>query len=222
AEHWRLPHALQDVMWLHNQPARMLPDAPHRPLIGVVTVADAMARRLHLGWSGAHARHPDVDALFEEFGFEPRLIPSIEKALQREVAQRTRDLGLGTPDEPGVLLECIRRANGRLGQLSTLLAQRSAAAAAHTRALRAIAQFHAPADARRSLPETQADVIRWAIDALGVGFYAVLVQTRAGAPWSVLRADDRGRSATHWVLDEPPGGRDLSQLCDPDARSLDE
>lgn len=222
AEHWRLPHALQDVMWLHNQPARMLPEAPHRPLIGLVTAADALVRRLHLGWSGAHGPAQELEAVFTEFGFEPRLIGAIEKALQRQVAQRTADLGLGDPDEPEVLLNCIRRANSRLGQMSGLLAQRAAAASAHTKALTAIAQFHAPNESRRSLPDAQSDVIRSATETLGRGFYAVLVQTRAGAPWSVLRVDEHGRSATHWVLDEPPGGRDLCELCDPGARSLDE
>ena len=222
AEHWRLPHALIDVMWLHNQPARMLPKAPHRPLIGLVTIADALVRRMHLGWSGAHGPIPDLDALFTEFGFEPRCIPQIERALQRQVAQRTADLGIGEPDEPGVLLDCIRRANQRLGQLSGHLAHRAAVAAASNRALSAIAEFHAQLDSRRTLPDAQSGVIRSAVDALGPAFYAVLVQTRSGAPWSVLRVDAQGRSSTHWVLESPPGQRDLSELCDPMSRGLDE
>lgn len=222
AEHWRLPHALIDVMWLHNQPARMLPPTPHRPLIGLVTVADALARRMHLGWSGAHGPAPDVEARFSEFGFEPRSIPAIERALQKQVAQRTADIGIGEPDEPEVLLGCIRRANARLGQLSGLLAHRAAVAGAHTRALAAITEFHALIDSRRTLPDAQSGVIRSAVDTLGRGFYAVLIQTRSGAPWSVLRVDAQGRASTHWVLESPPGHRDLSELCDPMSRGLDE
>jgi len=40
AEHWALPHAVQDVIWLHNQPAVSLPDVPHRPLISIAACAE--------------------------------------------------------------------------------------------------------------------------------------------------------------------------------------
>ncbi len=224
AEYWRLPHSLQDVLWLHNQPASLLPDVPHRPLIALVTVADALVRRLHLGWSGGEARGVDVEARFREFGFEPRLIPIVEREIHQQVAARSADLGLSEPDGPGVLLECIRRANSKLGLLSAQLAARASSSAAHARALAGVADFHdSPApDSPRSLPEAMGSVVRSASGALGAGFYAAVVQSRAGAPWSVLRLDAQGRGSPHWVLDQPPGNRDLRELCDPASASLDQ
>ncbi|PKL33651.1 MAG: hypothetical protein CVV40_00510, partial [Planctomycetes bacterium HGW-Planctomycetes-2] len=223
AEHWRLPHALQDVLWLHNQPAASLPDVPHRALIGLVTVADALAHHLHLGWSGGEARGAEVEARFREFGFDPKIIPFVLRELPREVAARSADLGLNEPDGPGVLLGCIRRANSRLGRLSARLSRRAAEGVAGARALAAITEFHdaAVTDATRSLREAMEAVVRSASGALGAGFHAAVVQSRAGAPWSVLRLDALGRSSPHWLLDAPPGERDLRELCDPASAALD-
>ncbi|MCZ6612196.1 MAG: HDOD domain-containing protein, partial [Planctomycetota bacterium] len=44
AEHWQLPQRMIDVIWLHGQPVNALPEGPNRPLIALVSLADAIAR----------------------------------------------------------------------------------------------------------------------------------------------------------------------------------
>ena len=45
AEQWRLPHRLQDCIWLHGSPFKSLPQLAHRRLIGLVTLADFVVRQ---------------------------------------------------------------------------------------------------------------------------------------------------------------------------------
>ena len=53
AEHWRLGKALESVIWLHHQAADAIPDKiPDRKLVLVVALADCIARRQHIGFSG--------------------------------------------------------------------------------------------------------------------------------------------------------------------------
>ncbi len=219
AEHWGLPHALQDVIWLHGQPREVLPPVAHRPLIGVVSVADTLARTQHLGWSGNFAPAPDAADQAKAYGLTRTNIARILQDLPGRVADRARELGLDDGDDSSLLISSLGRANRRLGQLHTLLEQRAGSAVRHERALDAMREFLARCGARTGFGAVLAEVARSAAAVLGPGEYSIVFQTRPGSPWLVHRLGTDGNPIAHSTL-EPPEGAPLSELTgSPSVRS---
>lgn len=123
ADLWGLPPALRETIAGHGTPIDRLPEGEHRALVGVVGVADALCRRLGLGWSGNYAAEPDDRALAERVGLSwPRIEGQIAR-LYESTSARCRDLGLGEEPSQQLLVESILRANARLGRLNQELGE---------------------------------------------------------------------------------------------------
>jgi signal transduction histidine kinase/HD-like signal output (HDOD) protein len=192
AEHWGLPHALQDVMWLHSQPAESLPDLPHKPLIGIVNAARSLTRELMLGWSGDFSNVPELEGaagVCRSFGLDHALARGTIPRLHEETAYRCAVLGLDKPTSADLMLESIASANQRLARLNTLLQHRSLRSEEQSRAIACISDFQSTWRPGRNVSETLGDVAASARSWLGAGFFAIVIQTRAGEPWQLHRFD---------------------------------
>lgn len=211
AEHWRLPAALADSMWLYGQPIDSLPDLPHRNIIGIVGVARALCRHLHLGWSGDF-NHPEPlegpRGICGQFGLSAELVQASVSRLHESVLHRCRVLGLGDQTTPELLMEAVAAANRRLGRLSATFEQRSRQSQRQGAVLQAISEFHAAGSAGRpgrGVIETLGDVVRSASGILGRGFYGVVYQLRDGDPWQLCQFAADGRPTRSQVIETPPG-----------------
>lgn len=215
AEHWALPHALQDVIWLHNQPAMSLPDAPHRGLISIVTVAQSMTRRLLIGWSGNYAPTRPIEEICAEHGLDAAACTAIEGELFDRLAVRATSLGLDDADNDGVLLDSIAEANRQLGQLNTQLNAESARTRTQQRVLEAIDRFHADGVLRSALPDAMGAVARSAASVFGTSRpVGMLWQSRPGAAWQFRQFAATGKPMAEIKLGLPPTGEDLRSLTD--------
>lgn len=129
AERWGLPGVLREVMARHSLAYDEMPESPHRGTIAVVGLADAICRRLGLGWSGNHA---PVSAerereLAERAGLSWSRVEGVIPRVYESASARCRDLGLGEEPSQRLLVESILRANARLGRLNQELAEANAA-----------------------------------------------------------------------------------------------
>lgn len=233
-EHWGLPHSLLDTIWLHDQPASALPDVAHKNLICVVTAADALARRLHLGWSGSTMLPPPVESLCADLKLDPVRMTNLQVNLHESLADRCRELGLGDEPLPALMLDSILAANDRLAKLNHTLINRAATARRQGRSLAAISSFLAGsrgtqtvADALGSIAASAASLtLESSAGAAAPGphlFLATIYQSRSGS-YSGDNASARPWRLTHHAVDgatihtqdiEPPGdvdGRPLDLL----------
>ncbi len=96
------------------------------PLVKLVTLADAVCRRLHLGWSGNHAARPSVDKLAASMGVPTETIRGLYSKIYEATSERQRDLGLAENPSEKLFVEAILQANARLGMLNTRLAETNA------------------------------------------------------------------------------------------------
>lgn len=224
AEHWALPHALQDVMWLHGQRYGTLPDLPHKSVIGMVTVSRALCRSLHLGWYGDAGPVTPVADLCAETGLDVGRIQTVVPGLHEAVAERCEVLGLDAPTTPELLLQSIVNANRQLSRMNDVLAERSKTSCQQARVLSAISAFHAGGRPGRSVVDAFAAVVRSASELIGVGFYAVVFQSRPDDPWQMCQFSSEGQMLRCVVLDAPPGpggaGQSLARLADPAQMSV--
>lgn len=214
AEHWGLPEPIQHLVWLHGQPPAALPDTPDRALIGAVTVAKAVCRRLHLGWSGDFGPAPDADRLWAEMGLKVGGVSLIAEPLHNAVADRLKILGLDDTTPPSLLLEGLSNANRQLSDLNIALQERAALSHSQARVLEAIDHFHALSVSARTVAETMSAVARSAWKAFGPGFYGVLAEGEPDAPWRMVQLDASGEPKAPCLLEALPDRLAGGKLAD--------
>ncbi len=217
AEHWSLPHALQDVMWLHGQPLSALPEVKHRTLIGLITLCDAIVRRHHLGWSGDYCEPPTIGELTKQLGLDEQKVTETIPRLHEALAKRASDLGLGDHTSPDIVVQSITAANQRLSRLHQMCRERSLASRRQTRVLQAIGRFTSAARPGASVADVLAEVVATFKSLAGPGFIATLYQSRDGEAWRLTRYHADGMPATSALLQQP---RDADGV-DLDLRGLD-
>ncbi|MBL4702428.1 MAG: HDOD domain-containing protein [Phycisphaeraceae bacterium] len=215
AEQWRLPHKLQDCIWLHGADPSTLPQLEHRRLIGLINLADLIVRRQHLGFSGNFNVKESPTRLATELGFNPEIVSQIEKTLLEEVEKRSAILGLGDVPTRELYHESIQRANEELGRLNNALERRSRTAGTQSKILGAIAQFHAQAVPGRNLQDIVSAVVRSALSVVDKGFMTMIWQpqsTDIERKWMVVQFGDNARLIHCELIDPPPHSPNLNEL----------
>lgn len=208
-EHWGLPEAVARVAWLYGRPSSTLQHEPEAKLIGVVTLAKALCREMHLGWSGEFGPAPAAARLCTELGLPIATLTEITAPLHQSVADRLAVLGLDEATTPKLMLESLTNANQQLVRLNAALSERAQQASAQAAVLEAIAAFHVDLRAARSLSEVASAVIASARRAMGDGFFAMLILEPGDTQWQLLRFDERGKFAASALLDPPAGARGI-------------
>ena len=231
AEQWRLPHRIQDCIWLHGSSFDTLPKLEHRKLVGLVTLCDIIARRLHLGYSGNHRFQLDRAELIEQLGLEADAVDEHVLKLPELIAERGKALGIAETPSREMMARSIQQANAALGRLNSAVNQKARVAQQQQKVLEAIGQFHAAATPGRSVQDVLDAVVESAVRLLGPGFYAVIYPAedvgaadQPDAPhneWLVSQYAADGRP-THWqYVPAPTGSPDLSQLDASQPLSMD-
>lgn len=141
AEHWGLHASLRDSIWLHSRPAASIPETPHSGLITAVTLANALARSLRIGWSGDFSPPPSLSAIARSWAISGTTLDELTVPLFEEVAARVAALGLDRVTSPQLLTSAIVSANGELAAMAAQLRGASWEASRREAALDAIREF---------------------------------------------------------------------------------
>lgn len=214
AEHWRLPHSLGDVLWLHGQRWDSLPELPHRAQIGLVTLADAMARSQCIAPAGHGMHGENIEELCDQLGLDRTVIGQLSASLHQEVANRAESLGLKFEHDPTSLLHALGRANEALGRVNSAMRQRAFLAQRQTQTLNAITQFYDSAGPSQSVVAVMGKVVESAAGIFGGGFFAVLYQPRVKDLWQFIQFATDGRPLRSQLIEPPPGSTAVSDLAD--------
>lgn len=180
AEQWHLPHFLQDCIWLHGSPYETIPRLEHRRLVGLVNLADLVARRQHIGYSGNHQMRTkdEIDAWAERLNLDAESIHRVADGLLEKIEPLAEAMGLDQQPDYDVYVDAIRRANEALGRLNVALDRRSRTAAAQSQVLEGIGRFHAKALPHQSVQDVLDNVVSSACHQFGEGFYSIVSLSR--------------------------------------------
>ena len=213
AEKWALPPVVRDAIWLHNQHPDALPEqaARHAPLVNVVTLADSLVRRLHIGYSGNYAPGVATAVLLERLGLGAADLADVGGQLVDAMTPRAAMLGLSDADAAALHHNALNRA-GEAALAAGAGRQNAAAKAALPKVSQGDA-FVALGTLRHELHpgtgvrEVLEAIARSAVDALGVASVAAvsLPPERAGA--DVLVADANGVRAVVSAAGDDPDDR---------------
>ncbi len=211
AEQWQLAHVVQDCIWLHGSPLEMLPRVAHRRMIGLITLADLIARRSHLGYSGNFSYALDPNHLVAALGLDQASVDRVAAGLHQELEQRHAALGLSAEPSHELYVRSIQQANQMLGRLNSVLDRRSRSAARQGQLLEAITAFHGGAMPGRGVEDVLCSVVQSAGSVLGRGFFATIRQSSTG-PWIVSQFTEDGRATHNHIVDSPAGCPDLRSI----------
>lgn len=205
AEQWNLPPRIRDCIWLHGTPPSLLPSVEHRRLIGLVGLADLVARQQHIGYSGNFSLRQDPAELIEALKLDHRLVERAVAGLHEEVRRRSELIGLDDKPSHELYLQSIERANTMLGRLNSALQRRARLATRQSRILDAITQFHRRNKPNHSVEEVLCDVVRSATEVIGRGNYATLCQPLPDQSWQVLQHGSDGKVVQSQMTPPPVG-----------------
>ena len=213
AERWNLPLAIQDAMWLHDHPAERLPTLEHTRTLELVIAAVALARSLHVGWSGAYRAGADLSETLRACGVPADDLDWYRREVHERVAHRAATLGLMDDADQSLLLTSINNANRELGRLHELAMRHARSARSAGRGLEEIRAFRRGALGGGSLVSTIEAVARSARSLLGGRSTALLWQHREGADIECLVFDESGVPMHGGVVPAQDGGIELSSVA---------
>lgn len=195
AERWELPEVYRDVMWLHGQEPGSVPKERNATVVGLINVADAMCRGMHLGWSGNHVPPAAIDELCAPMRLELDRVESVLPTLVEEVSHRCAELGVSEEPSEAIVVESLKSANRQLARLGETLARRARIVEDQARVLEALAVFHGAVENESGAREVLEAVTASAQAALGGGPVVAVHQGAPGDAWLVVeRAAPRQRA----------------------------
>ena len=214
AEHWRLPHALVDVMWLHGHAFAALPDVPHRSLIGLCGLASAIARSRYAAASGQAPRGEPIEDMCAAMAMPDGVVERASETIDAAVTARGRALGLALERDESNLIDALGRANGALGRMNASLRAKAAASQRHERTLEAIRRFHDAAAPGGSLTGVLGTIVRSAFDLFGGSVFAFVHQKRVGEAVQFIRFEADGRAVQSKLFPAPPSAGAIADMDD--------
>ncbi len=216
AEHWQLPQFVVDSIWLHGQEASALPDVPHRRLIGLITLADAMVRRRYIAPAGHTPHDEDVAAMCSELGLKYADAEHIASKLHDEVVERATAIGMPAEVTTEALLRSISRANEVLSRITTTMRRKTSGVERAATLLGAMNDLHNDREARTT-EQTLQCITASAKRVFGNAVTTALLQVAADEPLQVFDVpeEDHELVARPW-LEQPAGAPSLAALVDDD------
>ncbi len=219
AEQWGLPHRLQDAIWLHGTPFDALPKLEHKHLVGLIGLADLLARQQHLGYSGNFRYHSDPSELAQKLGLDARAVESATDNLYDDVHARAAGLGLDDTPSRELYMQSVQRANEALGKLNAQLEKRGRQSAMQQRVLETVAHFHQQAGQAQNVNDVLHAVALSARSLFGPGFWAAVFP---GAPkgfeddhhddWLFTQFSPEAEPVQSVYVEKPPYAPDLSMI----------
>ncbi len=212
AEQWSLSHVIQDCIWLHGCAYDMLPRLDHRNVIGLVSLADMVVRKCHLGYSGNFSFNLEEHELAHQLNLTQTQVQEVMAELHVELDRRTKALGLDETPSQELFMRSIQQANQMLGRLNAAMDRRSRMASRQQQVLDAISAFHNTATPGRSVDDVMSAAVCSAINVLGAGFYTMVFQGGTDDHWLVCQYNAEGGPIRSQLIDPPTTCPDLTQI----------
>ncbi|MFW6061655.1 MAG: ATP-binding protein, partial [Planctomycetota bacterium] len=155
AASWRLPQRVQEVIWLHRQPVEAIPlPSPGRLLVGLVGLADVLARQAEVGFSGNYAFPRPADVIARQLDISREALEDVARELPGRVQPRLDLLDLHAPADEKAYYNALADANAELGRLNLQLRTEAQRLSADARCTQLLGEFHQQFTSAAGVDET--------------------------------------------------------------------
>ncbi|HTL31287.1 MAG TPA: HDOD domain-containing protein, partial [Tepidisphaeraceae bacterium] len=210
AERWQLPTSIRDCIWLHGQTPEALPATVKHPrLVNLITLADLIVRRQHLGYSGNYSETVSQQTLMDLLKIQQPMIERTLEKLVGQIEQRAVALGLGRASSGALYQQALSQANKELGKVSAQLATKNRRLAIRAKFFDALSSFHA--ELRPDAPPQMVlhAIGQTAVEVLSVTSAAVFSLSPGKDYAETLMVDSNGDVFDTTVIECPAGAPKL-------------
>lgn len=143
AEAWNLPTLITQAIWLHNAAPMSTPKGVvSQQMIQLVGLADMIARRMHIGFSGNYLFTFESKAYQSALELADADITEVTERLAEEIERRAQAIGLYDVESRLLYLQSIANANAELGQANQTLASQNRKLAARSSCFEILTRFY--------------------------------------------------------------------------------
>lgn len=142
AQHWKLPEAIVECVWLHHQSPDSLPASiGSASLVEIIHLADELVRRQRIGYSG-YNRSADLEGLADRLGLDNEAIGRVLQELGPQVEEHATLLGIGGLSSARLYAQALAGANEELGRLTVALVETNRRLEMRSRGFDTLRGFH--------------------------------------------------------------------------------
>ncbi len=146
ASRWQLPSSIVECIWLHHQnPDDMPTSVAHPRHVRIVHLADNLARRQRIGFSG-YQHVADVNSIAASLGIPEKAVESVSERLHDRMEPFRVLLGLGDGAEMADSPEAQSALNRRLSEINAQLSESNRCLSFRSACFEAIECFTAAAN----------------------------------------------------------------------------
>jgi signal transduction histidine kinase/HD-like signal output (HDOD) protein len=207
AERWGLSVVVREAIWLHGQRPAALPVTVASPrMINLITLADMVARRQHLGFSGNYTFAIAAEELSEAVGISRQQVEEAASQLVANVERHSQSLGLGDANADRLYQEALASANRQLGRVSMQLAEKNRRLSVRAKFFDALAGFQEELRPDASAQHVMAAIGQTAIGAIQTGSCCVF-SMMPGRNWAeAILVNEAGTVFDTTLMDCPAEG----------------
>ncbi len=123
AEAWNLPVIITQTIWLHGAAPMNMPGGIVNPaLVQLIGLADTMARRQHIGFSGNYLFPFETSQFQDLLGLTEEQIAATTEGLTEQLEKKAKAIGLYDVQSRQLYLESIANANAELARMNQAMA----------------------------------------------------------------------------------------------------
>ncbi len=203
-ERWNLPAAIRDCAWLHGQHPQTLPaTVKDARLVNLITLADAIVREQHLGYSGNYIFAVPRQELMQAIGLDNDSLARAIAGLVSRIESRAAAIGLDRAGATELYQQAMAQANRELGRMGSVLAVSNRRLAVRAKFFDALSGFQG-----ELRPDAPPQTVLEAIAQTAVGVLGVPVAAAFSLPPNlnfadVLLCDQSGKVVDTSLIDLP-------------------
>jgi putative nucleotidyltransferase with HDIG domain len=210
AEAWNLPTLIVQSIWLHGAgPTAIKQGVTDSGLIHVVALADILARRQHLGFSGNYLYPYDASLYQHALGLSDADLQAVIVSLAEELEKRARAIGLYDIDSKTLYLEAIAQANTELAQVNQTLSAQNRKLASRAQCFELVTKLYQRIVPSASPAQLLAEIGRVSHEFLGAGRLVLFSQDPDQKIGEVLTFDATAQTQDSFLMQMPPAAGDM-------------
>lgn len=142
AEAWNLPAVITQAIWLHGTSPLAAQAGANSAVVLLVGLADLLARRQHIGFSGNYLYPYETAQYAQALGISEKDIVGVTAQLTDSLEKKARAIGLYDVESRQLYLESIANANAELGRVNQTLTMQNRKLALRSQCFELMTKFY--------------------------------------------------------------------------------
>jgi HD-like signal output (HDOD) protein/signal transduction histidine kinase len=209
AEAWNLPGIITQSIWLHGSSPQGMPGGLVSPgMVQLIGLADMIARRQHIGFSGNFLFPFESSQYIQALGISEQILATTTDTLTEQLEKKAKAIGLYDVQTRQLYLESIANANAELARVNQAMTVQNRKLSARSTCFELLTKFYQRIVPAASPAQLLAEIAHVAHDFLGAQRLVLFSQDPDHPVGEVLTFDDANSTHDSFLMQMPKAGGD--------------